>query len=280
MRLHDSSVRGGAVKYSNPPVVETVLSVQFKPLANFGAGQLGAYWKRLGSEWPHVTDAPAVEPVFEQFESAKAWEPSSFGLKLSQKIDIRLQIRNQVRNRMIQIQNGRFFYNWLGAPDTAYPSYDTVRPEFDEHWDKFREFVISECEENSVQPNQWELLYVNHMPYDTVWKELSEMPQVLTFLRQPELADMQLVPDGIGGEWRFIIGSKKGRLYVRLGTKMDRENNAPCVVMTLTARGPIAKESSSLHEGLELGHNTIVDAFSRITSDEAHIFWGIQNANE
>jgi uncharacterized protein (TIGR04255 family) len=62
------------VIYKNPPVVETVLSVQFNPLPNFGAGQLGAYWNELGAEWPNVTEAPGVEPEYERFERAPVWE--------------------------------------------------------------------------------------------------------------------------------------------------------------------------------------------------------------
>ena len=269
---------GVAVKYENPPVVETVLSVQFNPLRGFGAGQLGAFWKSLGSAWPHVTDAPAVDPTFERFEPSTVWEQAAF-VKFSSKIDVRLQIRNKARNRMIQIQNGRFFYNWLGTPGAEYPSYDLVRPEFDEHWEKFREFVISECKEDCVQENQWEILYLNHIPRDTVWKELSELPQVLTFLKQPNLSDLELNPDGIGGEWRFEIGAIKGRLYVRLGTKMEKETDRPYVVMTLIARGPVGDGISSLHEGLELGHKTITDAFDRLTSNDAQQIWGVQNAN-
>ena len=152
------------MKYKNPPVVETVLSVQFSPLANLGVGLLGSYWKELGSGWPHVTDAHAVAPVFERFESAKTWELSELSVKFSQQVDVRLQIRNAVKDRMIQVQNGRFFYNWLETSVVEYPSYEAVRPEFDGHWDKFRESVVFNSDEISVQPNQWEVIYVNHLP--------------------------------------------------------------------------------------------------------------------
>jgi uncharacterized protein (TIGR04255 family) len=265
------------VKYTNPPVVETVLSVQFNPLANFGAGLLGAYWKRLGTKWSNVTDAPAVDPVYERFESASVWDPTAIGLKLSQKVELRLQIRNQAKDRMIQVQNGRFFYNWLGTPGATYPSYESVRPEFDESWEEFREFVISASDENSVQPNQWEIIYVNHMHSGTVWNDLSELPDVLKFLRKPNLGESNLLADGIGGEWRFEITPKRGRLYVRLGMA-KQEEGVPCVVMTLVARGPVDDEEMTLHNGLELGHETIVDAFDLFTSGNAKKYWGMQNA--
>jgi hypothetical protein len=41
------------VDYENPPVVKTVLGVQFEPLATFSNAHLGAFWKRLDADaWP------------------------------------------------------------------------------------------------------------------------------------------------------------------------------------------------------------------------------------
>ena len=279
-RFHVPTVRGVAVKYKNPPVVETVISVQFNPLADFGAGQLGAFWEELGPEWPFVTDAPAVDPVFERFEPATVWEQSAF-VRLSSKVDVRLRIRNKTKDRMIQVQNGRFFYNWLGTPGTEYPSYDFVRPEFDEYWVKFREFVVARSDDNVIQPNQWEILYVNHIPCGTVWKEVSDIPGALTFLQAPNLTGLDVDPDGLGGEWRFEIKPEQGRLYVKLAMRNKADDNTTGLrlVMTLTARGPIGNGTASLGAGLELGHTAITTVFDRITSTRAQEFWGAQDAN-
>jgi len=266
------------VKYRNPPVVETVLSVQFTPLANFGAGQLGFYWKELGADWPDVTDASVVDPVFERFdESARGWDPAAFGVKLTQQVDVRLQIRNVAKDRMIQVQNGRFIYNWLGDGDGNYPSYENVRPKFDEQWERFRRFVLSSSDENSVQPNQWEVIYVNHLPRGTVWKQLSDLPEVFTFLKQPPLGGLDLSLRSIAGEWQFEIAPQKGALYLKLG--MDHRGNASNVVMTLLARGPMSEDTCSLNEGFKLGHQTITEAFDRLTSANAKEYWGIINGN-
>jgi uncharacterized protein (TIGR04255 family) len=264
------------VKYENPPVVETVLSVQFNPLRNFGAGYLGAYWRQLGSEWPNVSDAPAVDPVFEQFDSPNTWERAAF-IKLSTKADMRLQIRNVARDRMIQVQNGRFFYNWLRTSETEYPSYEVVRPEFDEQWEQFRAFVIAQSEEQVVQPNQWEILYVNHIAKGTLWNDFADFPKIFSFLSQPELGGTNVLPDSIGGEWRFEVSPKKGRLYLRLGMKVRDEDKKPCIVLTLIARGPI-DDDCTLYSGLELGHSTITNLFDRITTKTAQAYWGFDDA--
>lgn len=268
---------GTAVKFDNPPVVETVLSVQFSPLASLGAGHLGAFWHQLGRDWPIVSDAPPVEPVFERFPRHAAWEPGTIGLRISEKADIRLQVRNASRDRMIQVQNGRFFYNWLGKEASEYPSYEKVRPEFEEHWEGFREFVLSQFDNSpdaAVKPNQWEVIYVNHIPCGTVWHELSDISGVFTFLQEPPLDGLHLAADGIGGEWRFELVPEKGRLYVKLG--MIKKGETLHVVMTLTARGTVG-EGTSLVDGLDFGHQAIVDAFARLTSRQAQETWGVHN---
>lgn len=264
------------MNYKNPPVVETVLSVQFNPLPNFGAGQLGAYWKELGAEWPNVTEAPGVEPEYERFERAPVWEQAAI-LRFSSKVDVRLQIRNKARDRMIQVQNGRFFYNWLKTSGVEYPSYESVRPEFDEHWDRFREFSLSHLQESALQLNQWEIIYVNHIARGTVWKELSDLPNVFTFLRQPVLEGVGISADGLGGEWRYEIEPKKARLYVRIGMTVRKDDEVPCVVLTLASRGPVGN-GTSLNEGLRLGHDTITKAFDSFTTAEAKEIWGVQDA--
>jgi hypothetical protein len=59
--------------YLRPPVVETILGVQFKPLRGLQNAHLGAFWKTLGDEWPTVADAPPLEPQFERFDAGGMW---------------------------------------------------------------------------------------------------------------------------------------------------------------------------------------------------------------
>lgn len=255
-----------------------MLSVQFDRIKEFGIAQLGGYWKELGSDWNSVVDAQAIEPVREEFEPSGVWEPSAFSFKLSQKIDARLQIRNASMDRMIQVQNGRFFYNWLGDSQKNYPSYEAVKPEFDEQWDKFRESVLSSPGDAVVRPNMWEIMYVNHLPQGTVWNEMSDLPEVFTFLKLPLMQDLELIPRAIGGEWKFEISPQRGNLYVKLG--MSRvENSTPNVVMTIMARGAIQEDGPTLDDGLELGHETVIGAFDKLTTPRAHKIWGFENDN-
>src|SRR5579871_1174368 len=97
--------------YSDPPVVETVLGVQFDAFPAMTNGHLGAFWKTLDqAEWPTVSDSPPLNSQFEKFADFDRWG-RGLQFQLSQVPVSRLQIRNQSGNRMIQIQNGRLHFN-------------------------------------------------------------------------------------------------------------------------------------------------------------------------
>ena len=54
-------------EFVNPPVNETVLSIQFAPLTGFLIPHFGLYWSRIRSEYPECQVLPEIDPVIEQF---------------------------------------------------------------------------------------------------------------------------------------------------------------------------------------------------------------------
>ena len=61
--------------YDKPPVIETVLGVQFDRLSALTNAHLGAFWKTLNpqQEWPNVEDAPLLPNKVERFTDAARW---------------------------------------------------------------------------------------------------------------------------------------------------------------------------------------------------------------
>ena len=69
--MNNSSAKGPFPDYVDPPVVETILGVQFDPLASWRNAHLGVFWKTLNTDdWPNVSDAPPLQPQFERFAAA------------------------------------------------------------------------------------------------------------------------------------------------------------------------------------------------------------------
>ena len=261
----------GLPKFNKPPVVETVLGIQFLPLAGFRNAHLGAFWKTLDADWPHVSDASLLGHDRELFSDDR-WVPGGPILQLTQTPTSRLWIRNQNKDRMIQVQRDRLCYNWLANKGkNQYPSYAEVRQEFDKAWDSFLRFIEQE-NLGPVQPDQWEVTYVNHIPRGEVWKAPHEIPRLLDGLLAQKSGGDWGTFESAGGASTFVIADNRGRLHIEF--QHTRPETEEQIVLKLTARGPI-DDRTDTDAGLNLGHETIVRAFADITGEYAHgsEFW-------
>ncbi|HEX4145660.1 MAG TPA: TIGR04255 family protein [Pirellulales bacterium] len=259
--------------FAHPPVIELVLGVQFDPLG-LTSGHLGWYWKStLGDEWPRVADAPRLLDQVEPFGNMMASWPFpnliSFGRAAEAQ---RLQISNDSRDRMIQVQDTRFIFNWLKG-EGEYPRYPQIKTEFDTHLARFTEFARV-ASLNPLKPNQWEVNYVNHIPAGELWQAPADWPKVIPGLlvRAGDYGGTRF--ENMSGEWQSEIPERRGRL--RINVAFQHKAADQVLALTLTARGPVSEQEGLTH-GLDLGRKTIVTAFDQITSVEAKEHWGRQS---
>lgn len=268
--------------FRNPPVVETVLGIQFDRIPHFTNAHLGSFWKHLQKtqeaevRWDNVNDAPPIEPAFERFDDDGAWLRPAMTLRLTQDQSSRLQIRNADSDAMIQVQNGRLHYNWIGKRGADYQRYSVVRPAFDRIVDSLRDFLSHE-KLDELRPNQWEVTYVNHIPKGPLWNTPSDWRGIFTTLPGVVAATSEVRLEDLSGSWHFEIPERRGRLHIDLKhAKLANDESAKEVLrLTLTARGP-ANDEDSLSDGLDLGHRVIVLTFKNITSQQAHEYWELE----
>lgn len=280
--MPDDINRGPTPDYENPPVVETVLGVQFERLPNFTNGHLGAFWKSLDTdEWPSTQNAPSLPPRFERFGDSERWG-GGLQVQLTQYPSSRLQIKNKAGDRMIQLQNGRFHFNWIDQEDGSYPRYDNVQEGFATSVQQFIDFVDRE-KAGEFRPNQWEVTYINVIPAGTVWESPSDWEFFRPLGSVPSIAGL-VRGESFTGEWHFVIPEQRGRLHAKWqhGKRSEADQDDEEVVrLELTARGAVEEAGSdiaSILEGLDLGHKTIVCAFREFMSAEANKYWGLKDA--
>jgi len=263
--------------YDNPPVVETVLGLQFEPLPRMSNAHLGAFWKSLPPEWVAAEDAPSLEPQFENFTDAPNW--GAFRFKLSSDLSSRVQLRNEANDRMVQIQNGRLHVNWLGHGGSEYPRYNLVRDGVIDAFNRFSEFAMG-ADLGEIRANQWEVTYVNRIEKGTVWETPNDWHFFRLLSDYRELNSVRL--ESFGGEWHFEIVDRLGRLHVHF-RHIRRADAASeeAIVLTLTARGPAgqARNDTDWKEGLDLGHKAIVTSFRDLMSDAANEYWGLKHGD-
>lgn len=261
--------------FANPPVIEVVLGVQFEPL-RMASGHLGWYWRDvLGGDWPNISDGPRLPDQIESFGERWGfhWPAMQFVLGPVTSPG-RIQIRHRDDDRMIQVQDTRFVYNWIKS-EREYPRYRVIRQEFDEHWARFCEFV-RRAELGTLRPNQWEVTYVNHVPCGPLWSTPADADRVFPgLLKRPEPCGGTSF-ETMASEWRNEIPSERGRLHINArfqGVKRPDGASVNVLVLHLTARGSV-NETQSLSAGLDLGHDIIVNTFVHISSDLARKSWG------
>jgi uncharacterized protein (TIGR04255 family) len=262
--------------YDKPPVVETVMGIQFEPVPGFTNGHLGLFWAHLGgrNQWPNASDVPPLGQQFERFGDATEWAPyDQIRLGVSGIPSSRLQLRSN--DRMLQVQNGRLVYNWIGSEGKEYARYETIRRQFDSLRESFKVF-LAEQGLRAMSPNQWEMTYINHLPKSTVWNTVSDWSKVFSFHAIPPTEVNKCRLESVGGNWVYEIEPELGRLHMQLRHGKDPKGTE-ILIFNLTARGPIKDAEGvdgNVDAGLNLGHEVIVNTFTELTSHEARSYWG------
>jgi uncharacterized protein (TIGR04255 family) len=271
-----SAPRKSLPDYSNPPVNEVVLGVQFAPLERLLAVHMGLFWQRIRQRYPRISDQAPVNPVFELFDGQPEQKPQ---VEFADKPPLRrCWFLDETENRLVQLQDGRFLHNWREITGSEqYPRYVSIREEFDVLW---REFLCFADEEHvgKVSPNQWEVTYINHIYQNEGWDSLADLRKLFPwwsgegsvgYLEPPETGDVRL---------SFGFPEHRGRLHVRLDVRLRKSDRKKLLRLNLTARGNLDSEDpENLLRCLDVGHEWIVWGFTDLTSDQAHTLWGRQD---
>lgn len=260
--------------FDKPPVIETLLGVQFAPLESLSASRLGLYWGQIREAYPTAETKPALGPAVEQFGAPVPMQ-LRFGVEVVSEPMLRFWFINHSSTQLLQIQKDRFIRNWRRMkPDDVYPHYDTLKPKFVEDWRRFCEFLERE-RLGAPQIDLCEVTYINHMPLGLGWEAFGQGHKLVSvvkaggtegFLHEPEMLELN---------YSYVMEDKQGRLYIGLQPALRNYDAKEVLQLTLTARGKPA--SSRLEDVLgwfDMGHEWIVRGFADFTTPEMHAMWG------
>ncbi len=258
--------------FENPPVIETVLSVQFQPLSQMRAAHFGLFWNQIRDRYPTTEERPALDPVVERF-------PEPVKRRLGVHLPIletpplpRVWFIHRSQNELLQVQTDRFIRNWRKTSGgDAYPHYETVKQWFDQDFLEFQDFASRE-KLGAIEVNQCEVTYVNHIVAGDGWTAHEDLDKVLTLWQQPRTPLPGKAEDATFHA-RFPIkttdGHPVGRLHLDVQSAIRNADGKPMFVLNLTARGMLGKST----EFLDLGREWIVRSFAEITTAEMHHLW-------
>jgi uncharacterized protein (TIGR04255 family) len=266
------------LSFENPPVIETVISVQFRPIAGFTSGHFGWFWKQsLDPSWVKTVEAPFLPDQFERFGEQQILMPSAaFQFLIPANQTDRLQIVNSEDDRVVQLQISRFAYNWRKR-GAVYPRFKEIYPEFLAKFDAFQKFLrLAELEPPSL--NQWEITYINHIYKGELWQTTSDWAEILPGVFPPPREADEVRFESAAVQWHFEITPKKGRLHISAEHGRVQEGGGEVLALQLTARGPLEPDDlpRGLDSGLNLGHRALIRTFAGIASQKALSHWGIR----
>lgn len=255
--------------FEAPPVVETVLGVQFDRLAGFSPVMAGVFRERhLGESWRYDSTVQRLDE--DKYEERLPFTPKGLRIVTPPLDDVRVRLVNSNDDRMLQLQSTWFLYNWRFI-EQQYPRYDVLRPEFDSYREAFGHFVNTE-NLGILKPTLWEVTYVNHIPRGGLWETPKDWERIVPGIF-----------DGVGavssaevetGNFTIAMHLKnvEGRITVKIQHAQIGDDKREALDLRFTARGPI-DSNHSLEDGLDGGRAAIVKSFTEITSRHAHEHW-------
>jgi uncharacterized protein (TIGR04255 family) len=266
-------------EFTDPPVVEVALSVQFEQLTSLRSAQIGLLWQRYRDRFPRIEEHASLEPTAERFGAVDS-QATNVRVELTKEPPVhRSWFINKEGSQLIQIQQDRFIHNWRKVGDgDQYPRYENVKETFGTELREFERF----CQEERIGalvPTQCEITYVNHIVAGNGWENHGDLEKVLTLFASrysntflPGLEDARLC-------YRFMMpdekGKPRGRLHVTVESALRRKDNQPMFLLNLVSRGyPDSNDIDGALKFLDWGREWVVRGFDAVTTETMHQVWG------
>lgn len=264
-------------EFRDPPLVETVLSLQFQPLQGFSSVHVGLLWHKFRHTFPLIEEHTPLSAARETLDV-----PSPEQVEVTTEAGPplpRVCFLNESRTELIQIQADRLMHSWrkTGKYSTSYPRYERIRTNFRHEVWEFQELLTDE-RLGKLAFDQCEITYVNHIEPCEAWHSHGQIEGVLRAWTAQQRSFLPELEDG-SIQQRFVIrsGSDRplGRLHASLTPAWKAEGKSPILVLTLTARGsPLGQGIDGAFGFLDLGREWIVKGFLDLTTTDMHRAWG------
>lgn len=262
------------VDFQNPPVIETILGVQFVPVRALSLARIGVYWSEIRNQYPTHEVKPPLSPVIEDFSFPPT--PRKVGIEIAEEPDVRFWFIDHTSTQLIQVQPDRFIRNWRQGepPHHEYPRYNKLRPRFERDWVGFVGFLEREGL-GTPEVNQCEVTYINHIELGVGWDSLSDAHRVLRLLKPHEQREFLPQSEMLTLSVRYVMPERKGRLHVAATPAIRRQDGRQVMQLTLTARGrPASSRLEDIVAWFDLGHDWVVHGFVDLTTPAMQQIWG------
>lgn len=257
--------------FESPPVIETVLGLEFEPLPELEPFLFGLFWDSIRDDYPRWELQPPLLSQVEQFgEHAVPRASITFGDEKQRWWFIGANNRD-----LLQIQNNRFIWNWRKMDSGVnYPRYETTKPRFVSEWQRFLRFLDDQKIKQPIVL-QSEVTYVNHLERGDCWETMEDLEKIFTIFGETRSRKFLPPAESFQSKISYVIPADRGRLHVEIKPVVRLSDQKQLIVFSLTARGkPNTSDINGIVEWFDLGREWIVQGFADLTSDAIHKHWG------
>lgn len=248
------------VKFTNPPINEVVIGLQFDA-PEFSAIHYGLYWEVIKSRFPVCT---RHDPIISVDQIGQAFPE----LPLP-----RVWFESKNDKSLVQLQSDRFHFNWRKGDDsTSYPGFKNIFPNFEKEYEIFSKWSGSLDIPITIKPRMLELTYINHIDKTSGWTGASDTNKILRSFNASEFPPF-LTLKNYAANLTFASNNESGDLSVSVKEGIRKTDNVPVLAIELTARKQI--ETGMFSDWFKSAHNTIIEAFTGLTTLEAQKKWGL-----
>ncbi len=250
-------------KYDNPPVIETVLGVEFEPLYLWQIPHFGLFWNEVREDYQNFSVQSPLPQQVERFGE----ERNTFVINLTPQPQPRCWFFDSTNSWLLQIQNSRFISNWK-QNHSSYPTYGGFYERLAKEWGKFNDFLSSE---NLGKPKllQCEVSYINHIEIEDNFDNLGEIFPAWAGLKEDSFLPK---PEAIVINTVYVIPENSGRLYIEMQPVIRQTDLKAALQLSVTAKVKTAS-NEELKESLDLAHKWVIKSFTDFTSDKIHKVW-------
>lgn len=241
------------------------MSFAFAPLP-WRIPHFGAFWNEIREDYPKFEVHPPIGEL--NFAFSAAAPETIFDLP------VRCWFINEESNRLIQVQNNRFFHNWRrSSPDASYLHYDELRPVLEKEWRRFCGFLSRHV---LGDPNVLlcEVSYINHLVRGDGWNSFSDLS--LIFPTIGSLAGKAFVerPETVLVNSTYVMPTNEGRLRVVIQPAVRKMDGKEIIQLTVTGScRPPSGDPNDLMTCLDYCREWVVRGFDDLTSAHMHSIW-------
>jgi uncharacterized protein (TIGR04255 family) len=253
-------------EFRRPPVAEVVCGLTFKPLQMLLVPHIGLLWSKFRADYPSCKEVDALVPVVESFK-----EEDEQQMNFSLPALPRVWFISKDNNGIIQVQRDRYLQNWRKVRTTdEYPRYATVKSDFKQNIGRFQTF-LNENELGTIQLEQLELTYINHIYQGEGWDDVGKLAKVFPDFAWRADKLFLTEPERINWRTSFVLPDQAGRMHVTIQNAMRRNDKKPLILFELTVRG-IGHERAieNIWGWFDLAREWIVRGFADLTGPDMH----------